>query len=251
MKLKPPKPVPVPAPNKQLQPLSPGLPPAQVPDTPPASPPTRCASVQTSSLLYPPDSYDLVVDSPKIYSIDAEALVAALDHMSSQPLPNSTQVFPWLHGLHPQNNAQLSFFVARRRSLRKAPKCLRAITIVKVGGDLGCSRIKGAVSPSELLHEEPDMQPEFLEVDPVDGFSVRNFHIQTCKMATVSDIVVYGDDTAQEADVVQLAKQFAAAQRIWQSQQSPGEKGPPRFNTFILSCMSPSVVLVRRNGQPH
>lgn len=238
LKLKTPKAVPVPTPNKQLQPLSPGIPPVQAPETPPASPPTKSYSLQTSSLLYPPDNYNLVLDSPKIYSIDAQALAAAINHISSQSLPDPNQVFPWLHGLHPQNHTQLTFFVARRRSQRKAPKCLRGMTIIKVGGDLNCSRIKGAIAPSEVLRDEPGMEPSFLDIDPVDGFSVRNFHIQACKMAMVSDIVVYGDENAKEADIIQLAKKIAGAQRIWKSQESPGDKGPCRFNTFILSSRS-------------
>ncbi|KAI9794357.1 MAG: tyrosine/serine/threonine protein phosphatase pps1 [Peltula sp. TS41687] len=244
LKLKTPKAVPVPTPNKHLQPLSPGIPPVQAPETPPASPPTKSCDrqpptesyiPQTSSLLYPPTTYKRVLDSPRIYSIDAEGFAAAINHISSRPLPGPRQVFPWLHGLHPQNQTQLTFFVARRRSQRKAPKCLREITIVKVGGDLTTSRIKGAIAPSEILHDGLGVEPSFLDIDPVDGFSVRNFHIQPCKMATVSDIVIYGDENAKEVDYIQLAKKIAAAQRIWRSQESPGDKGPTRFNTFILS----------------
>ena len=239
-----PKVVPVPVPNKHLQALSPGVPPIQIPDTPPASPPNRPPVIQTSSLLYPPDSYDLFNGSPGIYSIDAHSLTAALKHAACQPLPEPQQVFPWLHGLHPQNNAQLSFFVARRRSIRKAPRCLRGIAVVKLGGDLSSSRIKGAIAPSELLCDESDANATFLEIDPADGFSVRNFQIQACKLAMVSDIVIYGDENAKDVDLLRLGKRFVSAQRIRRSQESLGYQGLPQFNTFILSSTFRSVSIV-------
>ena len=227
----------VPVPNKHLQPLSPGCPPSRPPDTPPASPPTKHLSIKSSSILYPPDSNTLLRNSPPVYSIDAQTLVAALDHMSSQPLPEPKQVFPWLHGLHPENNIQLSFFVARRKSLRKTPKCIRGITVVKVGSDLTFSKLKGAVGPEELLCDGCD-ESSFIEADPIHGFSVRNFQIQPRKMAMLSDIIVYGDDETRESEVRDLAIQISNAQAQWKAKEDPEDKEALAFHTFMLTSES-------------
>ena len=160
-------------------------------------------------------------------------MAAALDHLAGQPLPDPTQVFPWFHGLHPCNHIQQAFFIARRRNLRKTPKCLRSITIVKAGGDLSCSRLKGAIAQDEFLLQAGNSSV-FKEVDPRDGFSVRNFHIQAAKCAMVSDIIVYGDDVAE---VQRLAKDVAVAQQSWRETHEEKGYDLPRFNTFV--CTSP------------
>jgi dual specificity MAP kinase phosphatase len=163
--------------------------------------------------------------------ISAERLAQALHHISTQPLPYPEQVFPWLHGLHAENQIQLAFFVQRRKSVRKAPRCIRGITVVKTGGDLSSSKLKGAIAPEELLHMCSDDSAAFLECDPRDGFSVRNFQIQACKMAMVSDIVVYGDSKTNEKDTIALAQRISKAQRAYEVNQGL-ERG--LFNTFIL-----------------
>jgi dual specificity MAP kinase phosphatase len=155
--------------------------------------------------------------------------VDALDHLSTQPLPNPEQVFPWLHGLHAENQIQLAFFASRRKSVRRVPKCIRSITIIKTGGELSASRLKGAIAPEELFSN--DSSNVFLECDPKDGFSVRNFQIQACKLATVSDIIVYGDEETHPNETIALAKRISKAQRQYEARN-----GFPRcwFNTFIL-----------------
>ncbi|KAI9894588.1 MAG: tyrosine/serine/threonine protein phosphatase pps1 [Vezdaea aestivalis] len=225
------KAVPV-VPNKHLPICSPGSPPTLTPETPPASPP-KYQNIQPS-LLHPPTRYPLRCKSPPVYSIDSSALSAALHHNASQPLPDPKLVFPWLHGLSPDNHLQLAFFVARRKALRKTPNCLRNIAIVKFGGDLSCSKLKGALSPDELI-DTRSSRPVFLEVDPRDGFSVRNFQIQAAKLATLSDIVVYGDHTARPNQVLELAKSIAKAQGTYRNVCDPGAKDLMNFNTFVLS----------------
>jgi dual specificity MAP kinase phosphatase len=224
---------PMPIPNKHLPVCPPGPIPAQ-PDTPPQSPPSDELSLTPPSLLYPPNKYEpRLLGAFTIYKIDAEGVAAALDHAARQPLPDPSLVFPWLHGLHPCNQIQQAFFVARRKNLRKPPKCLRGITIVKAGGDLSRCRLKGAISPDEFLLQE-DTGAVFLEVDPKEGFSVRNFQIQAAKFAMLSDIVVYGDD---DIEVQKLSNDVAAAQQIWRD--SHEEKGImlPQFNTFICTSL--------------
>ncbi|TQB76932.1 tyrosine/serine/threonine protein phosphatase pps1 [Monascus purpureus] len=213
---------------------------------------TRVSSTQVSSLLYPPHKFPRVSDSPSIYLLDASTLAAALDHIASQPLPDPNQVFPWLHGLHPDNKFQLAFFANRRRSARHVPKCWRGITLVKVGGDITTSRLKGAVAPNEVLGPSGTA---FLDIDPPQGFSVRNFQIQTAKVAPLSDIVVYGEDGVSQKDLLAAAGGFAIAQEDWLVRNSI-DPGTPLFSTFILSSTFrevednyPDIVAVDSLGQ--
>ncbi|KAI7238571.1 tyrosine protein phosphatase 1 [Hortaea werneckii] len=233
-------------PHKHIPYCSPGPRPASHQlDTPPASPPSSSQLVETTSLLYPPSGFGKISNEPPIYSISAEKLSQAIDHLATQPLPAAEQVFPWLHGLHPENQLQLAFFTARKKSLRRTPKCIRGLTIVKAGGDLSHSRLKGAIAPDEILcpplkpgrdRKGSDEAADFLDVDPKDGFSVRNFHIQTCKMATVSDLVVYRDYQTPRAEAERLARRLARAQAAWQ-RKTDGSAfcGGRMFNTFIVS----------------
>jgi dual specificity MAP kinase phosphatase len=168
--------------------------------------------------------------SPAVYAIDGDKLAAAIAHRASQPLPDASLMFPWLHGLHRDNQLQLGFFTSRKRQARHTPKCWRGLTVVKLGGDLSKSRIKGAVSPHEVLAPSS----HFLMADPPEGFSVRNFQIQTAKLAAMSDIVIYAEDDNSHSGLVELANQFAKAQRLWRTKMDPLEERPT-YNTFILA----------------
>lgn len=234
---------PTPIPNKHLPFCSPGPRPASRQlDTPPASPPSPTNVIETTTLTHPPTGYDKIFNDPPVYSISAEKLSKAIDYLATQPLPAAKQVFPWLHGLHPENQLQLAFFIARKKSLRRTPKCIRGLTIVKAGGDVSTCRIKGAIAPEELLRPMQQTvgrktvdEPEFLDADPKEGFSVRNFQIQAAKMASVSDIVVYGDERTSREEVARLAKRIAKAQTSWQKRMEGATPTTRPFNTFILS----------------
>ncbi|EMD69821.1 hypothetical protein COCSADRAFT_76996 [Bipolaris sorokiniana ND90Pr] len=242
--------MPAPIPNKHI----PVCPPGALPATPPASPPRQDSLIETSSITFPPDAYcSKYSDDPPLYTITADRLAQALEHMATQPLPNPEQVFPWMHGLHADNQIQLAFFSSRRRSGRKVPTCIRSITIVKTGGNLSSSKLKGAIAPDEILDSVTSENPQFLECDPKEGFSVRNFHIQTCKMALVSDIVVYGDHKTKSEDTIALAQKISRAQRQYESQHG---LSPYLFNTFMLSdtfsCVQekhPKLIAVNSTGQ--
>ncbi|KAF2719354.1 tyrosine protein phosphatase 1 [Polychaeton citri CBS 116435] len=234
--------IPSAVPNKHIPFCSPGpRPSSRQLDTPPASPPSPSQVIETVSLTYPPVGYTKILNDPPVYSISAAKLQQALDHLASQPLPSPKQVFPWLHGLHADNQVQLAFLIARRRSLRKTPRCIRGLTIVKAGRDISHSRLKGAVAPEEVIQcprivksKEADEGWDFLDLDPKDGFSVRNFQIQAAKMATVSDIVVYGDTKTPKQKVEKLARRIAKAQASWQKKMDP-TRMDRQFNTFVLS----------------
>lgn len=216
--------------------------PQQEPNTPPPSP-GREDDTPQPSLLHPPDGYvRLDSGSLALYKIDPAHVAAALDYISRQPLPDPSQVFPWFHGLHPNNHIQQAFFIARRRALRKTPCCLRGITVVKADGDLTVSRIKGAIAPHEFM--QSGTTAEFLEVDPKEGFSVRNFQIQAAKTAMTSDIIVYGDD---DVAVRKLGWDIAAAQRRWREKHEVQGHPLPSYNTFI--CASPFADFENAHGE--
>jgi len=181
-----------------------------------------------------------------IYALTGDDLHAALKHVASQPLPDPKEVFPWLHGLHPENSLQLTYFTPRKRCSRRAPRCIRSITIVKVGGDLSHSRLKGAVAPEELLlaTRSGEEVAAFLDVDPRDGFSVRNFQIQAAKLATVSDIVVYGDEQTPKDEVKRLAIRIAKAQKAWRKKDNEAGIEPTIFSTFVLRGWSSTIYCV-------
>lgn len=128
---------------------------------------------------------------------------------------------------------------------------MRELTIIKADGDITRSRLKGAVSPSEVLSTEET--PEFRDVDPIEGFSVRNFHIQTAKIATVSDIIVYGDSTEQ---VHKTASALAIAQQALRLAQHEAGHDIPQYSTFV--CITPftefenkhaNLVAINSHGQ--
>jgi dual specificity MAP kinase phosphatase len=103
---------------------------------------------------------------------------------------------------------------------------------VKADGDLNLSRLKGAIAPHEFLHA--GSAAEFLEVDPQEGFSVRNFQIQAAKSAMTSDIIVYGDD---DIVVRELGWDIAGAQLRWREKHESQGHPLPTYNTFV--CPSP------------
>ena len=231
-----------PVPNKHIPYCSPGPAPngflPQTPSTPPDSPPTKHNDAPLLSILYPPEKHIKVNDSPPVYSISASTLASAMEQYATQPMSEAKKVFPWLHGLHPDNHMQLGFFAARRKVTRKTPTCVRGLTVVKAKGNLGTARLKGAVSSKELLTPAGVKAIAFNDLDPREGFSVRNFQIQTAKMATISDVVIYGDRGCTEHELHVLAKRIAVAQRVQREKRDPGGLGGPIYNTFVVTGMN-------------
>ncbi|KAI8963034.1 hypothetical protein F5Y11DRAFT_168895 [Daldinia sp. FL1419] len=224
---------PTPVPNKHIPVCPTGPAPGREPNTPPPSPgrenERQHNERRRSSLLYPPDKFErLESGSLCLHKICPTDVAAALDYLSRQPLPDPALVFPWLHGLHPSNYIQQTFFMSRSDTSGLIPDCLRGITLVKADGDLSTSRLKGAIAPDEFM--QPGSDGEFIEVDPKEGFSVRNFQIQAAKTAITSDIIVYGEDAGI---VRKLAWEIASAQAKWRKKHD----SIPKYNTFI--CVSP------------
>lgn len=256
---------PTPVPNKHIPacPTGPAL--VQTPNTPPPSPGReeedddhaaitdnnsrsnsrrRLEGRRPSSHLHPADKFPRLRLGPlSVFEIDADNVAAAIRHTAKQPLPDPAHVFPWFHGLHPSNHMQQAFFIARKKkALRKTPCCLRGLTVVKADGNLCASRLKGAISPQEFLR--PGLEGEFIEMDPKEGFSVRNFHIQVAKSAITSDIIVYGDDSQA---VRMMGWKIASAQAKWREKHRGSGPKLPEYNTFV--CVSPFREFEKRYGE--
>lgn len=225
-------------PNKHIPVCSPGKAPTPTGLTSPQQSPASVFSFpKAATVLSLTQQYLKLSDSPPIYSIDPSTVYDALEEQATQPLPDPRRVFPWLHGLHADNSMQLAFFVHRRKSLRRVPQVLRGVTVIKCGGDLNKARLKGTVTPDEILTFESlagHSDGRFIEADPREGFSVRNFQIQPAKMATVSDIIVYGDDDSKPEDVLALARKCSFAQFAWKSKLHNIGWESGTFNTFVV-----------------
>ncbi|KAG0642041.1 hypothetical protein HOY80DRAFT_1037876 [Tuber brumale] len=230
---------PIPIPNKHMAVSGPGAPNYGNPVTPPASPHSEEShsseegNRSMASLLSPAESYPLISESPPVHAIDAAGVAASLNYSSRQSLPDIEQLFPWAHGLHPENSMQLAFFYARKKSMRRAPTCYRGICIVKVG-DMSCARLKGAITPEEVLPSNP-ATIGFLVVDPKEGFNVRNFHIQVGKFACLSDIIIYGDNDVDPGEITRIAKRISVAQIDYRAQyQRNSTREFPIYSTFVV-----------------
>ena len=112
---------------------------------------------------------------------------------------------------------------------------------MKAGGDLSHSKIKGAVAPEEILNSISDSKAAFLDCDPREGFSVRNFQIQAAKLAKISDVVIYGDKTTPQRVIRALAEKVAKAQAKWKRELDVANDTPQTFSTFVLSVPFPEV----------
>lgn len=104
-------------------------------------------------------------------------------------------------------------------------------------------------------YEETPFLPEFLVLDPPDGISLRNFHIQVAKWATISDIYVYAPDPADKAYARSVARMVALAQRRFR-EEHPEARVAPEYRTYLceepleaLYAAAPHVVSVPPRDQ--
>jgi dual specificity MAP kinase phosphatase len=106
---------------------------------------------------------------------------------------------------------------------------------VKAGGDLTRARLKGAVAPEEILSLCDSNEKGFLDCDPKEGFSVRNFAIQTAKMAQVSDIVIYGEDSTDQRIIKSVAERTSSVQKKWKKHLEASGQCPETYHTYVLT----------------
>jgi len=224
------------------------------PDTPPASPSDDTSSIESndssvtlpseppspSYILFPPTNHELIRrERANIYAISAGTLAQAYHEIQTQPLPPAADLFPWLHGLNPRNAGQLCFFSAQSPGARVPPINLgyRTLTIVHVPAPFGCyrpGRLVGAINYSEILGRSL-REGHFADMDPIKGICLRNFQIQTAKMAMLSDIVVYSPRGGQNKDVLDVAEKIAHAQRLVRMKYSTNQHEIPQYNTFVVN----------------
>ncbi|KAK9458480.1 uncharacterized protein V1516DRAFT_682659 [Lipomyces oligophaga] len=232
-------------------PLSPSSSSASSP-SPSSSPSLSPSQAPPTSLLYPPDLlFPLISPFPPIRAIRASQLNDALAQISRQNLPPTGHVFPWLHGLHPQNYYQQAFLNRDGAHANYTPNNFRNITLVKLGSQ-GTSLLVGSVSHREFLPDINSGKEGFLNLDPPEGVGLRNFSIQVAKIATLSDIVVYSKKGQPSENVLALAKRISMAQRYHRS-ITPG---CPEFNTFVVvdpfkvfETSYPHLVAISSNGK--
>jgi dual specificity MAP kinase phosphatase len=91
------------------------------------------------------------------------------------------------------------------------------------------------VAPDEILSLCDSNDKGFLDCDPKEGFSVRNFAIQTAKLAQVSDIIIYGDDSTDQRIIKSVAGRTASVQRKWKKHLEACGQCPETYHTFVLT----------------
>ncbi len=118
--------------------------------------------------------------------------------------------------------------------MRRTPVCFRGICVVKAGKDLSTAKLKGAILSNEILPMNPITQG-FLNLDPREGYSARNFHIQVAKFAGLCDMIVYGDDETDPEEVLKLAKRISTAQKYYREKcQTNAVRDFPKYSTFVV-----------------
>lgn len=190
------------------------------------------------SRLAPISKFHNVHRSIDIRSISFRQLEQVFHWYFNQLLPPTSEMFPWLHGLHNENFTQRLFFMRERANIMRktpmlCPQKARFLMCVKSSQscslfvpilrntvncreilqpiDVGKSEVNELINNivnrvfagesllvilelQNLFYEDClklKQLPLFLNLDPVNGISLRNFHIQVSKVALYSDFVVY------------------------------------------------------------
>lgn len=194
------------------------------------------------------------------------------------PLPQTTDMFPWLHGLHKDNFAQKQFFLYQQNLINDSnlfnpfklskPSNIRFLMCINLAEDKKADisnyaifhnanpkytppiNLKNTVKVSETLQKidvskaetrsiiremiddlfniedekvidmltndciSINYLPKFLDLDPDRGVSLRNFHIQTSKLSTCSDFILYNVNRNRHSSsfirILWLAQQYEA-----------------------------------------
>ncbi|CAG8448545.1 14285_t:CDS:2 [Cetraspora pellucida] len=186
--------------------------------TPPLSPlsppPSSPATIRSPSPIEF-DAFPLVNEDPPIRALTASQYYLIHETYYTTPLPND--LFPWLHGVDGTNPIQNSFFGLRLQEECPVPKH-RGVTVVQAEEMLR-SQLVGSVMPTDILDygdledlDEDYSARSFLKIMDTEGINLRNFKIQVVKYATISDIIIYGENGLNE-NVLNIAKQMAWAQQ--------------------------------------
>ncbi|KAI8328732.1 hypothetical protein BC941DRAFT_444458 [Chlamydoabsidia padenii] len=162
--------------------------------------------------------------STTIYRISAQQYNDLQAIYVKHPLPPDSLLFPWLHGVNGTNYQECLFFGVRRMVVPKH----RGLVLVHANGSSNQvvserSRlvqsflpedILMAVHPSDNEEETWGFRDNTTVSSSSGGIHLRNFKIQPYRYASISDIVIYGDQAET------IARRVSQAQhRIYQERQ--------------------------------
>lgn len=207
----------------------------------------------------------------------------------NKPLPPTNEMFPWLHGLHPENFTQRSFFVFQQMAHTQDAEATSNIDfnmhfarpenarfLISIDADMDTCPEKHVIHNSigldevlkkiEFSRREVEktilsfvlqifgdsfsaktleslattitsdcfitgFMPEFLNLDPDRGISLRNFHIQVAKLARCADFVVYASPKAQAEG---RSKAASVARLLRLAQVVDERTNPKKYSVFLL-----------------
>lgn len=166
----------------------------------------------------------LQTDPFPIYRISSDQYASLYQQYITTPLPNASQLFPWLHGVDGHSYQQNLYFGVRRC----LPPRYRGLMVVHsqqqqedhevdMDDDTGdgdgendsgifqvrrSRLLRDAISVKELVDSSTDTFYDYKDTT----VNLRNFQIQALRFASISDLVVYG------RDAMETAKSLAKAQ---------------------------------------
>ncbi|CUM64222.1 uncharacterized protein PRCAT00001816001 [Priceomyces carsonii] len=194
----------------------------------------------------------------EIKSITSRQINEVFKWYFNNPLPETSVIFPWLHGLNKRNHAQRRFFIFQQHQQEQQqhkpysallkfdskPKNARFLMCIRTSES--AKLLKNTIDISEVLSpidisnselrdmveeivisifEDADDElidllvkdcnkvrclPMFLNLDPDHGISLRNFHIQVAKIATLSDFIIYGEGDSSVSRLIWIAQRNEA-----------------------------------------
>jgi dual specificity MAP kinase phosphatase len=115
----------------------------------------------------------------------------------------------------------------------------RGVTVVQAEEQTSKSLLVGSIYPSDIFNPPVSNDGErrgFLKINDSEVVNLRNFKIQVTKYATLSDIVVYGENGLSDT-VLEIAKQAAWAQ------QALREENPNVIDYEVFVILGKSYII--------
>ncbi|KAI7873062.1 hypothetical protein BDF14DRAFT_1751490 [Spinellus fusiger] len=174
-----------------------------------------------------------IYTQPPVYTITGEQYNTLQSMFSTHRLPDDS-LFPWLHGVDGHSYHQNLFFGIRRSPV----PCYRGVLLVHADEEHPYShRLMNSVLLSDILAPtSTEGTPTFLHaVEKEATINLRNFKIQPGRLATISDIIVYGSTAEAAALEISTAQIHLKRERMIQLEQlkkSSGSKAILNANTF-------------------
>lgn len=160
---------------------------------------------------------ELVQPEPGIYQLSTPQLNKVLESWFSNPLPNSSKLFPYLHGAVSQT--QCDFLEMNEDD--DLPS-VRYLLIIKSNEVDNFTMIKSTITPDDIY------------VEPLNGvnssvINLRNYSSQITLLSNISDFIIYSEDNNFE-DNITLAHELLQLQKSNTSRSSTKR----HYNTYIL-----------------